>query len=191
MARDNSLPFARGLATVSKKSQTPIAPALVVGLGAAGILVVNAGISGFLDLVVPVAILWANLSYILVTCPFFLRRLRAPSSVPADKKRFSLGSWGLPISALAVIWGVLCIVNLGWPRPEIYGQEWYKQHGATLFTLGLVGAGAVYYTRFQRYKVGILGEHQPNSQLAASELGKAPEAETEASSSMSSLEAAS
>ena len=141
MARDNSLPFARGLATVSKKSQTPIAPALVVGLGAAGILVVNAGISGFLDLVVPVAILWANLSYILVTCPFFLRRLRAPSSVPADKKRFSLGNWGVPISALAVIWGVLCIVNLGWPRPEIYGQEWYKQHGATLFTLGLVVHG--------------------------------------------------
>ncbi len=89
------------------------------------------------------------------------------------------------------MWGVLCIVNLGWPRPEIYGEAWYKQHGATLFTVGLVAAGALYYTRFQRYKVGILGEHRPNIQPAASGIGKAPEAETAARSPMSSLEAAS
>ena len=179
MARDNSLPFARGLARVSARSRTPLAPALIAGLAAAGILIVNAGFSGFLDLIVPVAILWANLSYVLVTWPFLVRRFksRAIHGTAIDKDRFSLGKWGLLVNVLAVVWGVLCVVNIGWPRPEVYGDEWYKQHGATLFTLALVAFGAVYYALVQRQKVGILKEHRPTGQPTASEDEKVTDGE--------------
>jgi hypothetical protein len=94
-----------------------------------------------------------------------------------DKTRFSLGKWGLPVNVLAVVWGVLCVVNIGWPRPEVYGDEWYKQHGATLFTLALVALGAAYYALFQRKKVGILKEHRPMIQPTASGVEKVTDGE--------------
>src|SRR5262249_14802745 len=76
MARDNSLPFGAALARVSGTTQTPILLSLVVGAAAAGILLVNAVLPELIDLVVPVAILWANLAYLLVTVPLLLLRLR-------------------------------------------------------------------------------------------------------------------
>ena len=33
---------------------------------------------------------------------------------------FSLGRWGLPVNILAVLYGAVMVVNLAWPRPEVY-----------------------------------------------------------------------
>jgi hypothetical protein len=61
---------------------------------------------------------------------------------------------------LAAVWGVLTVVNIGWPRPEIYGDVWYEQYAAILFTSGLVMVGIIYYALVQRHKGGILPEHR-------------------------------
>jgi urea carboxylase system permease len=163
MARDNNLPFGTALARVSPTTRIPTVPAVVAGILAAAILVVNLALPGFADLVAPIAIVWANLAYLLVTAPLLYRRLRGWPA-PRDFRRkqlFSLGICGLPINVLAVVWGILMIVNIAWPRADIYGEVWYQQYGALLFTAILAGAGLVYFWLVQRHKTGILAEHRP------------------------------
>jgi urea carboxylase system permease len=162
MARDNNLPFGPVLAHVSPVSRIPIAPALVAGILAAAILLVNLNIPGFVDLIAPVAIIWANLAYLLVTGPLLLRRLQGwPRRANTESPPFfHLGKWGLWVNLLAVAWGVITIVNIGWPRAEIYGEEWYQRYGAILYTFALVIVGSIYYGLVQRHKSGILSEHR-------------------------------
>jgi hypothetical protein len=49
------------------------------------------------------------------------------------------------------------VLNLGWPRPR---ATWYEQHGAVLFTGGLVAVGGLYYWFVQRHRTGVLPEHR-------------------------------
>jgi urea carboxylase system permease len=156
MARDNRLPFSRALAHVSRLSRTPQVPNLVAGILAIGILVANIDFSKVVDMVVAVAILWANLAYLLVTATLLARRLQGwpPRSVAPGL--FSLGRWGLLVNLLAVLWGVFTVVNIAWPR----GTQWYQTFGPLLFTAGLVFSGGIYYAFVQRHKSGVLGEHR-------------------------------
>ncbi len=162
MARDHNLPFSVPLARIAITTRTPVVPAVVIGAGGALILVVNALDVGLLDLVAPIAILWANLAYLLVTAPLLVRRLRGWPGKQAVPGRFSLGRWGLPINVLAVVWSVLLLVNLGWPRSAEPGTSWYAQYGALLFTGLLVVGGGLYYGLVQRHKTGVLPEHRAN-----------------------------
>jgi urea carboxylase system permease len=167
MARDNNLPSAAVLARVTRASRTPLVPVFVAGGLAAGLLLINLYLPGLIDLIVPIAILWANLAYLLVTAPLLFRRLKGwPSRQGAQGPgHFTLGRWSLPVNLLAVVWSVAMIVNIGWPRPDIYGDHWYQQFGAVLFTGALIGGGGVYYGLVQRHKTGILAEHQAEFRL--------------------------
>jgi urea carboxylase system permease len=162
MARDNNLPLGAALARVSPSSRTPPVPVVAAGLLAAGILVVNLNVPGFLDLVAPVAVLWANLAYLLVTGPLLYRRLRGRPAHGLTRAPglFGLGRWGLAVNVLAVAWGCFMVVNMGWPRPDVYGEAWYQQYGAFLITGGLVAVGLLYYALVQRHQTGILDDHQ-------------------------------
>jgi hypothetical protein len=53
---------------------------------------------------------------------------------------FSLGRWGLPVNILAVLYGALMVVNLAWPRPEVYDPS--GENGLLLFSAPLM-VGAV------------------------------------------------
>jgi urea carboxylase system permease len=167
MARDNNLPFGAALAHITPASRTPIVPVFVAGGLAAGLLVINLYIPGLVDLIIPIAIVWANLAYLLVTAPLLYRRLQGwPRCTGAGAARyFSLGKWSLAVNILAVVWGVAMIVNIGWPRPAIYGDEWYRQYGALLFTGALLVAGGAYYALVQRHRTGILAEHRAEFRL--------------------------
>lgn len=162
MARDNNLPFGRTLARVSGASRTPLVPALVAGILAAAILVVNVSIRGFIDLVAPIAVLWANLAYLLVILPLLYRRWRGwPAKGGSGATNvFGMGKWGVPVNFLAVIWSVAIILNLGWPRASEPEVEWNQQYAAFLFTAGLLGLGGIYYGLVQRHKTAILREHR-------------------------------
>ena len=152
MARDNGLPGSGALANLAGSARTPRLPAILLGVGALAILAVNSGLPQVVEVMASVAIAWANLAYLLVTVPQLARRLREPRRAAPVEGLFSLGRWGLPINALAVAWGVLVIVNVGWPRVEIYGEAWYRRFAAPLATAtmlvvgwacrSLVGAGA-------------------------------------------------
>ena len=74
MARDNNLPFAVALSHVSPRSRTPVVPSLVVGAGRGAILVANASLPNAIEMLCSIAIVWANLAYLMVTFPLLLSR---------------------------------------------------------------------------------------------------------------------
>ncbi|AMV36639.1 amino acid permease [Planctomyces sp. SH-PL62] len=170
MARDNSLPFAECLAKVTGETRTPIAPAIVTGLLASAILLVNVNAPRIIERLCSVALVWANLAYLMVTLPLLLGRLRdrrrrdedgEGDGVPptANGDRFSLGRWGLPVNLAATVWGVFVIVNMSWPRPEIYGDDPIGRYTAALATAALTAVGVAYYAGIGRLRIGVLPEH--------------------------------
>ena len=157
MARDGQLPFARRLAKVNPRSGMPNAPALVVGVLAAALLLLNfASPEAFLA-IGTTCIVMLYLAYAMVTGPLLWQRLRGGFSVEGTDETgrplFSLGRWGVPVNALALLYGLFMTVNLAWPRAEVYdpaGGHWYFQWFTVLFlgvTLVLGGAYRVCRTR--------------------------------------------
>ena len=136
MARDRAVPFADRLGRVHPEQKSPLAAAVVVGVLGAGLLLVNVNFEKVMSALVCVAIVWANLAYLLDHRP-------APGRPPAPPGRPRLvpRPVGVARERLAVVWGVLLVVNIGWPRARLYGDEWYQQYGAPLFTGLLLLAG--------------------------------------------------
>lgn len=142
MARERALPFHRVLARVSPRTGTPIAASIVVGVGAGLALAVNIGQSAIFTALSSLCIAMLYLAYLGVTGPLLVERIRTrraglPTGVDEDgKPLFTLGRWGIPLNALAVLFQVGMAVNLIWPRPEIYdltGHSWWLQYSALLF----------------------------------------------------------
>jgi urea carboxylase system permease len=179
MARDNNLPMAPALAHVSARTRTPVVPAVLIGGFATAILIVNGNLPNLIEMLCSVAVVWANLAYLMVTVPLLFARLRPAAGRPsrvtnryrdvshdrlsnvsaARQAYFTLGRLGLPINVIAVIWGVFVVINIGWPRAERYGTGGWSRYGAPLATIALVAAGAAYFLLFQRTKRGILANH--------------------------------
>ncbi|WP_116202963.1 APC family permease [Amycolatopsis circi] len=164
MARDNALPGGRKLARVNKTTGTPVLPAIVIGVLAVALLVLNINSTQIFSAVTSLAIILIYLSYLLVTVPMLIRRLRGRwprEGTPAG--RFSLGRWGLPVNVLGVLWGGAMTINLAWPRNEIYNASppyhWYLQWISVLFVGVFAAGGFAYYWFVQRHKVGVLADH--------------------------------
>jgi amino acid transporter len=155
MARDGVLPFSARLAKVSPRTGMPSATALVVGVGAAALCLLNLLSPDAFLAIGTTCIAMLYLAYAMVTGPLLLRRLRGglptPEGLPATDESgrplFSLGRWGIPVNALALAYGLVMTVNLAWPRAAVYdpaGGHWYFQWFTVLFLLVTVGAGALY-----------------------------------------------
>lgn len=168
MARDNNLPAGEHLARVSPKHHTPVVPAVVIGVLAILVLVVNVGQPAIFLVLTSLAVGMIYLAYLLVTVPLLVARLRGrwPVDMPdGNRAPFSLGRWGLPVNVLAVLWGVGMMVNLLWPRREVYNPEpaayhWYLTYGAVLFIAVVLGGGVVYYRAKLRHTSGTLESHR-------------------------------
>jgi urea carboxylase system permease len=168
MARDDSLPGSRALASLPGSTRTPRLPAVLLGVGALAILAANVNLPQIVEVMASVAIAWANLAYLFVTVPQLARRLRDRDGPRGSDGLFSLGRWGLPINALAVAWGVLVVLNVGWPRAEVYGEAWYRRFAAPLATAAMLGAGWACRGRAGRAGLRVLEDHRaPALEIAA------------------------
>jgi urea carboxylase system permease len=137
MARDRAIPFAGWLGRVHPQHRTPHRATIIIGVLGCGLLLVNLNNEQNMTALVCVSIVWANLAYLLTTGPMLVGRLRGSSF---------LSRRGLLINSVAVVWGIALITNIGWPREQLYGNEWYQLYGAPLFTGGLLVVGiAVYF----------------------------------------------
>ncbi|NEB92924.1 APC family permease [Streptomyces bauhiniae] len=163
MARDNNLPASSVLARVSPRFRTPVVPAVVIGVLALAILVVNIRQPQIFTVVTSIGIIMIYLAYLGVTAPMLVARLRGRWT-PAGQGRFSLGRWGLVVNVIAVVWGAAMTLNLIWPRPAVYNASapyhWYLRWGAVLFVAVIAGGGFAYYWFVQRHRTGVLAEHR-------------------------------
>ncbi|WP_260303551.1 APC family permease [Rathayibacter sp. PhB127] len=159
MARDNALPGSTLLARVDPRRRTPVAPAVLIGVLAVLILVVNIGTPEIFTAVTSVAVILIYLAYLLVTVPLLLRRLRRRwPTADAPAGYFSLGRLGLPVNIVAVLWGAAMAVNLAWPRTEVYGDgplRWI----ALIVVGAVVTVGLVWFRLRGRHHLGVLPEH--------------------------------
>src|SRR6478752_1470394 len=76
MARDNALPFGEKLARVNPKTQTPIVPAVTIGVIAAFILVINIAQPKIFTVLTSIAIIMIYLAYLMVTGPMLKKRFQ-------------------------------------------------------------------------------------------------------------------
>ena len=167
MARDNALPFGEKLARVHPRTQTPIAPAIAVGVIAALILVVNIGQPKIFTVLTSIAIIMIYLAYLMVTGPMLKKRLQGQWP-PADLKAggyFTMGKWGMFVNIVAVMWGVGMALNLAWPRAAIYGEPWYNTWGAFVYIGVILGAGLCWYAFRGRHHIGTLASHTVTAKL--------------------------
>ncbi|MFF5933317.1 amino acid permease [Streptomyces sp. NPDC012508] len=155
MARDGVLPRSAQLARVPRRTGMPGTAAVVVGIGAGLLLLLNLASPQAFLAIGTTCIAMVYLAYAMVTGPMLVRRLRGEWPPPADgdvrdesgKPLFSLGRWGLPVNALAVGYGLFMTVNLAWPRAEVYdpeGGHWYFRWFTVLVLGATVAAGAAY-----------------------------------------------
>ncbi|WP_018535010.1 MULTISPECIES: amino acid permease [unclassified Streptomyces] len=157
MARDGELPCSRALSRVSPRTGMPTGPALVVGTLAAALLLLNFASPDAFLAIGTTCIAMLYLAYAMVTGPMLVRRLRGTYRGTRDdgvdesgRPLFALGRWGLPVNALALLYGLFMTVNLAWPRAAVYdpaGGTWYFQWFTVLFVLVTVAAGAAFRWR--------------------------------------------
>ncbi|MFJ8386475.1 APC family permease [Streptomyces sp. NPDC094438] len=172
MSRDNNLPAASLMAKVSPRFQTPVLPAVVIGVLALVILLVNIRQPQIFSVVTSIGIIMIYVAYLLVTGPMLIARLRGKWT-PAGEGKFSLGRWGLPVNIVAVVWGGAMTVNLTWPRAEVYNAtapyHWYLRWGAFLFVGAVLLGGFAYYWFVQRHRTGVLASHAATETESESE----------------------
>ncbi|AQA23687.1 amino acid permease family protein [Rhodococcus sp. MTM3W5.2] len=155
MARDGRLPASSVLARVNPRTGTPIAPSVLIGLLCVAVLAVNVGNSAIFTTLSSVCIVLIYLAYLMVTVPLLVRRLSGwPTGGPQvdaeGRPLFSLGKFGIPVNIAAVLYGALMVVNLSWPRAEIFnptGEFPLLQWAAPLTVAAVVLIGALCYPR--------------------------------------------
>ncbi|MBM7414883.1 MULTISPECIES: APC family permease [Nocardiaceae] len=171
MARDNALPFGERLATVHPKYQTPVVPAVVIGLLSILILVINVGQPKIFTVLTSIAIIMIYLAYLMVTGPLLKKRLRGEWP-PKDLKEggyFTMGRWGLPVNIFAVVWGAGMALNLAWPREAVYGTPWYNTWGAFVYIGVILGLGYLWYFTVGRGHIGTLTSHAATTTAGTAE----------------------
>ncbi|MDT5250195.1 MAG: hypothetical protein QOJ28_2829, partial [Mycobacterium sp.] len=86
-------------------------------------------------------------AYLMVTVPALIHRLRG-TSLSYGPPVMELGKWGIPVNLIAVVMGGLLVINIGWPRAEVYdpaGGSWLLQYFAPIFVAFTLAVGYVAY----------------------------------------------
>ena len=87
------------------------------------------------------------LAYLMVTVPALIHRLRG-TSLSHGPPVMDLGKWGIPVNLIAVVMGTLLVINIGWPRAEVYdpaGDSWFLQYFALIFVAVTLIVGYLAY----------------------------------------------
>ncbi len=107
MARDNQLPFSKTLSKVNPRLHTPIGACIGVAVLAAIPFLQFTGAT----VVAVAATLMIYISYFLGNIAVMRARAKG---WPKTDAPFKLGPWGKIVNTLALVWGGLMILNLGW-----------------------------------------------------------------------------
>ena len=109
MSRDNALPFSKPLSRVAPNLHTPVWTCIAIALLAAVPFLQYSG-AGIIAIAATGMI---YMSYFLGNIAIL--RARA-GGWPKTKAPFRLGSWGMAVNILGLIYGGAMIINFAWPR---------------------------------------------------------------------------
>ncbi|MFU0805094.1 MAG: Amino acid permease [Pseudoclavibacter caeni] len=148
MARDGILPFSHALASFSPKRRVPVNALLLAGALPAVIILLSLFAEDALTTIISFGSIGIYIGFQMVVLAALRARLRGwqPSG------RFRLGRWGVLVNVLALLWGIIGIVNMAWPRTP--DAPWYLNYIVLLSTLAVIGVGAVYMVWKRPYLIG-------------------------------------
>jgi hypothetical protein len=144
---------------VSEKSRTPVVPAVIVGVLAMLILLVNINQPKIFTVITGIAIVMIYLAYLCVTVPLLRRRSSGWQGMARAQDLFSMGRAGIIVNTFAVAYGAFMAINIGWPRNEIYGSGNYMW-GGLIFIVGVIAIGGIWYAAIGRHRIGVLDSHR-------------------------------
>lgn len=133
-ARDDMLPKSEVLAPLSP-AHVPSTALLLCGIIPAAIALGGYFLTDAVAIVVSFAAIGIYLAFQMVVIGALCARFQGwkPSGA------FHLGAWGMPVTVLALVYGMAAIGNLAWPRkPE---TNWYENYGVILMSAVVVAGG--------------------------------------------------
>jgi amino acid transporter len=162
MSRDNTLPISKPLSRVSPTLHTPVWTCIAIAVLAAVPFIQYSGVA----IIAIAATGMIYMSYFL--CNIAILRARA-GGWPRTSAPFRLGSWGMVVNIVGLIYGGAMLINFAWPRvasnpkPEqtvVAGQQLVDFHIAFLNKIPIlwtvfvfvVLVGAIYYLAVGRRK---------------------------------------
>ena len=182
MARDEQLPGSSLLRKVNPSWHTPVGSCLAVGIFAF-IPMLQYTVAAIVAIAATGMI---YLSYLVCNIAVMRARLRGWPRTPAP---FSLGKWGIPVTALGLLWGGGMLLNIAWPRvatnptPNETGKllnfHWHWLNDRPIFwtvVIVITLVGAAYYVLVQRTKPAHL--QAPEGEVYAEQAPEAPSAST-------------
>ena len=117
MGRDRHLPFGGVWGHVQPRFKTPANAAVAVGVIAALPILLSGPYNAFVLSIMATGLIYV--SYFLCNLGVFMARRKG---WPHKAAWFKLGSWGTTINVLALIYGVVMIVNIALWNSEIFGD---------------------------------------------------------------------
>jgi amino acid transporter len=108
-SRDAMLPDRRFFGKVDRHTRTPVRAAVCVALFCVGVLLYQNQVAR--------VIAWATVGvYIVYQMVVVASMVARARGWPHERAQFNLGRWGWPVSIVALVYGLIMIVNLSWPR---------------------------------------------------------------------------
>lgn len=136
--RDNMIMGSRLLRKFSPTRHVPPYALLVAAIVPAVIVVGSKVSTDALTKVISFAALGIYIGFQMVV----LAALRARLKGWKPQGQYRLGRWGLPVNIAALVYGVIAMVNMAWPRtPE---AAWYDNYIVLLSGALVIGIGLVY-----------------------------------------------
>jgi urea carboxylase system permease len=118
MSRDHHLPGGRIWGHVNSTFKTPTNAAIAVGILAAIPILVIGPLGGFSVSIAATGLIY--LAYLMTTTGVLAARFRGWPRTPAW---FNLGRWGKPLNILAIVYGLVMLINIAiWQDPNLFGN---------------------------------------------------------------------
>ncbi|GAA1892827.1 amino acid permease [Paeniglutamicibacter psychrophenolicus] len=138
MARDGILPFSGLLARFSENRHVPPYALLIAGIFPALVVIGSKISEDALVAIISFAAMGMYLGFQMVVLASLRARLKGWK--PAGK--YQLGRWGMPVTVMAMLWGVLGMINMAWPRTPEAG--WFANYIVLISSIFVLGIGLVY-----------------------------------------------
>ncbi|MBX6167291.1 MAG: amino acid permease [Thermobispora bispora] len=144
-ARDDMIVGSRLLRKFSQSRHVPPYAVLLAGLVPGAVILLSKFSEDALTKIVSFASLGIYLGFFMVVVAAFRARLLGWR--PSGKYR--LGAWGMPVNIAAMLYQIVAMVTLAWPRtPE---APWYDNYIVLLSGAVVVGGGLLYMALHRTY----------------------------------------
>jgi amino acid transporter len=147
-ARDGMIVGSAYFSAISVHTHVPVRALVVSGAVAGAIVVAGYFFENAIATIVNSAIIGIYCAFQMIVLGALAARLRGWK--PAGQ--FRLGSWGMPINAIALAYGLGAILDMLWPRTPL--AAWYMNYAMGLTWLAVIGLGGLYMLLARPYDAG-------------------------------------